>query len=179
MAFASRDPQQLNAFINEAAPSAFRAALQAAGGVQKVRAEDGTKVRVNPVTGGVSLKACTLCHAVGNVQWCAGCKTTMYCSRECQRAHWPAHKAVYAVRAALGKFVVSKRRKEPGCKTAPSFGPIGMFGGEHAILCGQHANRSLYEDVVSKRCTTPQCEALARIDHPDDDTVGASHPTAT
>ncbi|KAJ7068732.1 hypothetical protein C8F01DRAFT_1119132 [Mycena amicta] len=36
---------------------------------------------------------CLVCRKGGKLRQCAGCKTVQYCSRECQRSHWPLHKA--------------------------------------------------------------------------------------
>ena len=35
---------------------------------------------------------CAACRATGKLRRCAGCRTTLYCSTECQRADWRAHK---------------------------------------------------------------------------------------
>ncbi|KAF7302089.1 MYND-type domain-containing protein [Mycena indigotica] len=38
------------------------------------------------------LKLCQVCSKRGELRQCANCKTVQYCSRECQKAHWPKHK---------------------------------------------------------------------------------------
>jgi len=43
-------------------------------------------------------RTCAYCHGVGALvepafQACAGCMVCRYCSRDCQRAHWPSHRA--------------------------------------------------------------------------------------
>ena len=47
-------------------------------------------------------KRCGECQMEGNqgqgqkqLKRCAGCEYVVYCSKECQRAAWPAHKYVY------------------------------------------------------------------------------------
>jgi hypothetical protein len=32
------------------------------------------------------------CGKEGNLKWCGKCKTTKYCSKECQKKDWPRHK---------------------------------------------------------------------------------------
>ncbi|KAI9568149.1 hypothetical protein HD554DRAFT_2100218 [Boletus coccyginus] len=44
-------------------------------------------------------RICDTCSAVENpsiqkFRYCGGCMTTQYCSPECQRSHWPSHKAI-------------------------------------------------------------------------------------
>lgn len=50
------------------------------------------------------------------------------------------------------EVVMSRRRccKHPGCTADASYGPIGTRGGRHAILCADHADLNMYEDVVHK-----------------------------
>ncbi len=44
---------------------------------------------------------------------CSVCKTTLYCSKECQGAHWPVHKRECGPRARSGvrKQVIQSRGK--------------------------------------------------------------------
>ncbi|KAG0345816.1 hypothetical protein BG004_003023 [Podila humilis] len=39
---------------------------------------------------------CANCSKTGSLKRCAKCRTTQYCSRECQKLHWKAHKKVCA-----------------------------------------------------------------------------------
>ena len=45
------------------------------------------------------------------------------------------------------------------CIVEPRFGPIGTQGAKHAILCGEHADRTLHENVVHARCAHSGCKA--------------------
>lgn len=40
------------------------------------------------------MTVCATCGAAGAKKWCARCKHTHYCSRECQRSAWSAHKVL-------------------------------------------------------------------------------------
>lgn len=37
---------------------------------------------------------CAVCQKREKTQLCAQCKTTYYCGKECQKAHWPTHKSL-------------------------------------------------------------------------------------
>lgn len=37
---------------------------------------------------------CSYCKRLGNLKFCSGCKNDKYCSVECQKKHWPSHKAM-------------------------------------------------------------------------------------
>lgn len=53
-----------------------------------------TEIRRLPNHFGVDLDLlCALCCASGRLWRCARCQSARYCSRRCQRAHWPVHKA--------------------------------------------------------------------------------------
>ncbi len=45
-------------------------------------------------------RCCANCHALTRVKACSQCKRTAYCSRECQRKHWPHHKIICRYLAA-------------------------------------------------------------------------------
>ena len=55
---------------------------------------------------------CAMCgmddgHVYGGLRRCGRCKTTWYCTAECQRAHWPAHRCnceAIAARGGLSTF---------------------------------------------------------------------------
>ena len=65
------------------------------------------------------------CSATGcpnrTTQRCAGCAGACYCSRACQRAHWPTHKRVCAKTTGTGT---------PGAPAAPAPAP----GGRQSVL---------------------------------------------
>ncbi|KAJ5038626.1 uncharacterized protein L3040_006307 [Drepanopeziza brunnea f. sp. 'multigermtubi'] len=50
------------------------------------------------------LKSCAVCGQSDTVKPCSGCRDFAYCSKECQKTHWPFHKKhcrhVQAVKAA-------------------------------------------------------------------------------
>lgn len=51
--------------------------------------------------GGVFDRTCSLCSCIGQLFLCGGCKTTRYCGRTCQRAHWSLEHAEHC--AALAR----------------------------------------------------------------------------
>ena len=45
------------------------------------------------------LSPCVVCGKADHTRTCSGCKLTAYCGRECQKKHWPQHKAVCRARS--------------------------------------------------------------------------------
>ncbi|OCH94424.1 ankyrin [Obba rivulosa] len=43
---------------------------------------------------------CTVCTNDNSLQWCSRCKTVLYCSARCQKAHWAEHRKVCKQRVA-------------------------------------------------------------------------------
>ena len=89
-------PDDLFAWLQDGAtsPSPYNEALRRAGGIPKVKQTDGTTTRVNMITGTHSAIACARCgFLAAKMQTCGGCGILHYCGRDCQKAHWPAHKA--------------------------------------------------------------------------------------
>ena len=57
-------------------------------------------------------RSCSACGLMGTVRACGRCHATKYCNTECQRVHWPTHKAVCkAATAARGM----SREQSCGC----------------------------------------------------------------
>ncbi|KAF2737373.1 hypothetical protein EJ04DRAFT_541889 [Polyplosphaeria fusca] len=44
--------------------------------------------------------SCAVCHKTANLKKCAKCQTTLYCSRDCQKADWKVHKKICSQNAA-------------------------------------------------------------------------------
>ena len=47
--------------------------------------------------------ACIVCDRTDGTKQCGRCKLTSYCSRNCQKADWPRHKAVCTLRSSTSK----------------------------------------------------------------------------
>jgi len=45
------------------------------------------------------LSPCVVCGKADHTRACSGCKMTAYCGRDCQKIHWPQHKAVCRARS--------------------------------------------------------------------------------
>ena len=58
----------------------------------------------------VSSRACEWCGAPGVHRTCAGCRSTFYCSRECQRQAWRGHRVRCSQIVLSAAEVASKAR---------------------------------------------------------------------
>ncbi|PCH39353.1 hypothetical protein WOLCODRAFT_29493 [Wolfiporia cocos MD-104 SS10] len=60
------------------------------------------------------VRICDQCNAVeqpgARFRLCGGCMTTQYCSPECQKIHWPSHKAI--CQHTAGQIAAAKRPSE-------------------------------------------------------------------
>ncbi|KAK3276056.1 hypothetical protein CYMTET_15848 [Cymbomonas tetramitiformis] len=65
-------------------------------GRYSITLEDGRVVGVKPENLKVlkEYQNCTFCGAANASSLCRACKTTAYCGRDCQKAHWKVHKKV-------------------------------------------------------------------------------------
>lgn len=105
----------LDAGANE--PSPFWQNLKAAGGIQKVHDANGGVFRVNTLNG-ASLNITRACNTCGvlethglKLKACAGCASSMYCSRECQKLDWKSHKSMCQHVTKDGRLMNSKIEK--------------------------------------------------------------------
>lgn len=85
---AQREPRPRRATATTAGPRSAATAATAAGGAA---AATGT----GSGTARAGAEACLVCGRTGvKLQRCARCRDAWYCSVECQKQHWPQHKAV-------------------------------------------------------------------------------------
>ncbi|XP_064615597.1 uncharacterized protein LOC135479635 [Liolophura sinensis] len=87
---------------------------------------------------------CANCKTIGGeLKKCTGCKTTAYCSKSCQQAHWPRHKA--------------------SCKRGPQNGDT-----DSSDQVQQCANCKVYDEDLKKctKCRTASyCSRGCQEDH--------------
>lgn len=64
--------------------------------------------------------SCVSCSKVDNLKRCAKCHTTQYCSRDCQKKDWNAHKKVCAQYAANNTSASSTSATPPSAEPPKS-----------------------------------------------------------
>ncbi|KAH8073260.1 ribulose-phosphate 3-epimerase [Aureococcus anophagefferens] len=72
-------------------------------------------------------QACVVCEKAGRLKVCQGCKCVSYCSAECQKADWPAHKK--------------------SCKMLKSARTLKKTDGQHKLETGNHAKSAKYYEM--------------------------------
>ena len=80
----------------------------------RVETETGS-TRCRPST--ASCDACASCRATA-VLTCSRCMRVKYCSKECQRSHWKAHKSLCAPRSTPSASSTSAAPACPVCESA-------------------------------------------------------------
>ena len=96
-----------------------RSTTTARGGCASSRYADASRVK------------CSFCGKVerpdgkDRFDRCGKCKCTKYCSRDCQRAHWPHHKAACRAAVPMAERLQEIKDKEPP-RVHPR--PIGVTG---------------------------------------------------
>ena len=118
----------------------WKAELRAAGGNHRRTLDDGARVRINSITGNVSARSCAVCGVVGTAKPCAGCRSAMYCSTECQRADWPRHKASC-------KAMQKELKRTPRC-TVDTLKWINGYPNAHELLCKAFDNPDVILPLV-------------------------------
>ena len=90
-----KSPADIDEFLKEPPTETegkWKRELREAGGNGRGTTSDGARVRVNPITNQLFGKACLTCGLVGDPKPCAGCRSALYCSKECQASDWKRHK---------------------------------------------------------------------------------------
>lgn len=64
---------------------------------------DGIHIQTRVVDGRIIEKMCKVCQVVNaKLRHCGGCNSVYYCSKTCQKTHWPSHKAFCLVHSCHG-----------------------------------------------------------------------------
>jgi hypothetical protein len=79
-----------DAAAKDASPAAATARPHAAAEEETARKGQAAAA---PSSARAAAGVCVRCSSAGEVKRCSSCQSVSYCSRECQIAHWPAHKA--------------------------------------------------------------------------------------
>ena len=83
----------------------------------------------------MTVRSCNTCHKPqddlpGPLKACAKCRTTYYCSRDCQKEDWKTHKKVCASQAArYQSSSTDSRRQSTSSRHTPGFEVVNeLFG---------------------------------------------------
>lgn len=139
-----------------AANAADAAGPSAASASERHVLDDGSKVRINNETGAMGMRCCAVCGSFGKMKPCAGCRSILYCGRECQTQDWRRHKK--ACRA-----IQAERELDVRPTSSKTFG-VDYFNAEKWLNLVPDAYQLLGRAAEFKDVILP----LVRIDVDDD-----------
>ena len=110
-----RDAVAIPEIDSEAQLAGVRAALNISDKEVDVAADDAATITPEP------MPRCAECAAFGATKICVRCKSTHYCSKDCQLASWPTHKLICSAKVEL---------KESGGRGVGLFARISFATGD-------------------------------------------------
>jgi MYND finger len=120
---------------------------------------------LNTSSGTASLHTCAMegCTETGiKLKMCSGCKLVAYCSKECQKAHWPEHgKICHYKKNKTCSATGCDKSKADGCKLKTCHGCNSVsycskecqktHWPEHKKQCISHSSMAVHKEQCKKR----------------------------
>ena len=80
-------------------------------------------------------KPCAQCGQPGAKNLCTQCQQAFYCGRECQRAHWPQHRAQCTQARKLNAVSAQKDQQDAAKASAAGSKAVTGTDGEECAMC--------------------------------------------
>jgi len=92
-------------------------------------------------------QACVVCEKAGRLKVCQGCKCVSYCSAECQKADWPAHKKSCKMLKSARTLKKTDVGPDASIRLRNYAASCHFLQGQHKLETGNHAKSAKYYEM--------------------------------